>query len=340
MHYTNILITGGAGFIGSNLATKLKDRYAARVTALDNLKRRGSELNIPRLLDCGVRFVHGDIRCSEDLAGFNDPFDLIVECSAEPSVLAGFGDNPGYVIQTNLVGTINCLDLARRHRADFLFLSTSRVYPVDPLTRLNIEEAETRFVLAKQQSLPGVSSAGVSEQFPLAGHRTLYGATKLASELLIEEYQHAYGLRSIINRCGVVAGPWQMGKVDQGVFSLWLLAHYFKRPLKYLGYGGSGKQVRDLLHVDDLFEAIVIQLENFEGLQGHIFNIGGGVSCSLSLQETTALCEEITGSRIDIVPEPQARSGDVPIYVTDYAAFTEATGWISICCTWTISSKR
>lgn len=328
MPYVNVLITGGAGFIGSHLALGLKARYpTARVTALDNLKRRGTELNLPRLLAGDVRFVHGDIRCPEDLAGFREPFDLLIECSAEPSVLAGFGDNPGYVIQTNLGGTVNCLELARRHQADIVFLSTSRVYPVEALTRLDIEEAETRFVLGEEQPWPGASGAGIGEAFPLVGHRTLYGATKLASELLIQEYQDAYGLRAIINRCGVVAGPWQMGKVDQGVFALWLLAHYFKRPLRYVGYGGSGKQVRDLLHVEDLLEVVVRQLEGMDALSGRVFNVGGGVPCSLSLREATTLCEEITGNRIQITPEPEARNGDVPIYLTDYGALTRATGW-------------
>ena len=326
--HENVLITGGAGFIGSNLGMLLKaSRPGIRVTALDNLKRRGSELNVPRLLDHEIQFVHGDIRCPEDLAGFDTPFDLIIECSAEPSVLAGFGDNPGYIIQTNLTGTINCLELARKHRSDFLFLSTSRVYPVDPLTQLRFREATTRFELTDEQLVPGASARGISEAFPLAGHRTLYGATKLASELLIEEYHQAYGIRTLVTRCGVVAGPWQMGKVDQGVFSLWLLAHYFKRPLKYIGYGGSGKQVRDLVHVNDLFSALQLQLAHLEKLQGRVFNLGGGATCALSLQETTALCEEITGHTIPITPEPEARSGDVPIYVTDATALHDATGW-------------
>ena len=98
--------------------------------------------------------------------------------------------------------------------------------------------------------------SGVAEDFPLAGARTLYGSTKLAAELLIEEYRAAYGLRAVVNRCGVVAGPWQMGKVDQGVFTYWMLAHHFRRPLSYIGFGGSGKQVRDLLHVEDLIELL------------------------------------------------------------------------------------
>jgi len=328
MIYSNVLVTGGAGFIGSNLCMLLRERQpSVRITALDSLKRRGSELNIPRLLDHDVRFVHGDIRCTEDLEMGKERFDLIIECSAEPSVLAGFGDNPGYVIQTNLVGTVNCLELARRQGSDFLFLSTSRVYPVELLSGLPLVEGETRFELAEEQALPGVSSSGISEQFPLTGYRTLYGATKLASELLVEEYRNAYGVRSVVNRCGVVAGPWQMGKADQGVFALWLLAHHFRKPLKYIGYGGSGKQLRDLVHVNDLFEALYWQLEHMDVVDGRTFNLGGGRASCLSLKEATSLCEEITGNCIPMGVEEQPRDGDVPLYVTDHGSFSELSGW-------------
>jgi CDP-paratose 2-epimerase len=325
--YNTILITGGAGFVGSNLGLRLRGEYPdARIVALDNLKRRGSELNLPRLRAADVEFVHGDIRNPEDLDALG-AVDLLVECSAEPSVLAGVGENPNYVTQTNLVGTINCLELARRHGADFVFLSTSRVYPVAPLRGLAVEETTTRLELTDRQPVPGASRAGISEGFPLQGSRTLYGATKLASELMVEEYHAAYNLRTLINRCGVIAGPWQMGKVDQGVFSLWLLAHHFGRPLKYIGYEGSGKQVRDLLHVDDLFDALRIQLDQIDTLQGHTFNVGGGREGSLSLLETTLLCESVTGRTTEITPEPTARTGDIPVYVSDCQALQNATGW-------------
>jgi CDP-paratose 2-epimerase len=325
--HANILITGGAGFVGSNLALRFRrDRPRAAVTALDNLKRRGSELNLPRLRDAGVRFVHGDIRCPEDLAGFRDDFDLIVDCSAEPSVQAGYGDHPGYVIQTNLTGTVNCLELARRHRSDFVFLSTSRVYPIGRLNALPLEEQATRFELASAPDAPGISARGVAEDFPLSGHRSLYGATKLASELLVQEYAEAYGLRTVINRCGVIGGPGQMGKADQGVFAYWLLAHHFRRPLRYIGYGGTGKQVRDLLHVEDLYRLLKAQLAALDELASNVFNVGGG-AWNLSLYEATALCRDLTGHAVPIEAVPENRPGDVPWYVTDNARVTTHLRW-------------
>lgn len=324
----NFLIPGGAGFVGSSLAIYLRQELPnSQIVCLDNLKRRGSELNLSRLKKNSIDFIHGDIRSQADLDPhiFQD-IDTIIDCSAEPSVLAGFS-SPQYVIQTNLLGTVNILELARQINARLLFLSTSRVYPVISLKSINYTEAETRFEIHTSQTIPGVSDKGISENFPLSGYRTLYGSTKLASELLIEEYRNAYGLQAIINRCGVLTGPWQMGKVDQGVFVLWMAAHYFGKPLKYIGYGGTGKQVRDLLHIADLLSLVKYQLEHFQDLDGSVLNVGGGKDCSLSLLETTRLCEQITGQSIEIQPVLEEREGDVPLFITDSSKISQLTGW-------------
>lgn len=322
-----VLITGGAGFVGSSLALGFAQRYPHwQITALDNLKRRGSELNLPRLKAAGIEFVHGDIRNPEDLDPQRLHPDLILECSAEPSVLAGYG-SPGYLLQTNLVGTVNCLELARQTQADFVFLSTSRVYPISYLSQLNYEETETRFALQEEQPFAGVSHYGIAEDFPLDRARSLYGTTKLASELLIAEYADAYNLRTLVNRCGVLTGPWQMGKVDQGVFALWVARHYFQKPLKYIGYGGSGKQVRDFLHVEDLLDLLDLQLQQLDQLQGETFNVGGGFENQVSLLETTQICQEITGTAIEITPVPETRPGDIPIFITDSRKVMSQVDW-------------
>jgi CDP-paratose 2-epimerase len=319
-----VLITGGAGFVGSNLATNYKRRHPdSRVVALDNLKRRGSELNVTRLRRAGVEFAHGDIRNREDLPEIDA--DLIVECSAEPSVVAGYGGSPDYLVNTNVVGTLNCLEFARARRADFVFLSTSRVYPIRALRGLHLTDAGTRFVLACEQPQPGASVRGIAEDFALSGARSLYGATKLASELFVEEYRAVYGLRTVVNRCGVVAGPWQMGRVDQGVFALWAARHYFGGELSYVGYGG--KQVRDLLHIDDLCELVETQVREMDRFDGQTLNVGGGVEQSLSLLETTALCERICGRRIKIHHRLETRAADVPLYISDHGRVTDLCEW-------------
>jgi CDP-paratose 2-epimerase len=322
-----VLVTGGAGFIGASLCLGLSARRpGCKVVALDNLRRRGSELNLPRLRSAGVEFVHGDVRELEDLLGVG-PIDAIVECSAEPSVVAGVDGSPDYVIQANLLGAYNCLELARRRQAQFVFLSTSRVYPVAALESLAYAASDTRLELNSEQSLSGASSEGISESFPLDGARTLYGATKLSAELLVAEYAASYGLQTVIDRCGVVAGPWQMGKVDQGVFTYWMLAHQFKRPLSYIGFGGTGKQVRDLLHVEDLLDLVAEQLGSPDHWAGATVNVGGGRACSLSLLETTDLCREITGRIIDVRPSGEDRPGDIPIYISDCTRLHGMTEW-------------
>jgi CDP-paratose 2-epimerase len=312
-----LLITGGAGFVGSNLAVSLAARHPEwEIVVLDNLYRRGSELNLPRLQEAGVEFVRGDVREPGDLARVQR-VSALIECSAEPSVMSGVDGDTGYLVHTNLTGAYNCLELARRDGAFVVFLSTSRVYPVQPQVELRLEEAETRFEIAAEQAVPGISPAGLSEQFPLEGARTLYGATKLAAELLIEEYRAGLEVPAVIDRCGVIAGPWQMGKVDQGVFTHWMLAHHFRNPLSYIGFGGLGKQVRDLLHVEDLVDLVERQLLAPGEWDGRTVNVGGGRECSLSLLETTAICRELTGNEVPVEPVEQTRAGDVPIYLSD-----------------------
>lgn len=322
-----ILITGGAGFVGSNLALHLKrTRPQARVLAFDNLKRRGSELNLPRLKAAGVEFVHGDVRSPGDLEAV-DHADLLLECSAEPSVLAGIDSSPDYVVQTNLVGTLNVLEYCRRQRTAMIFLSTSRVYPIDPLCRVQLTETATRFEIDATQTVSGISARGIAEDFPLAGARSLYGASKLASELFITEYGAQYDLTMLVNRFGVIAGPWQMGKIDQGVVTLWVARHVYGQPLSYIGFGGTGKQVRDVLHIDDVCELIALQIDRLESLRGALFNVGGGRPVSVSLAELTTLCRSVTGKSIAIASVPENRAADVPLYITDNSKIEATLDW-------------
>jgi CDP-paratose 2-epimerase len=323
-----VLVTGGAGFVGSTLAIELAHAIpSARVLAFDSLRRRGSELNLPRLKNAGVEFIHGDVRVADDLSFEGRDLHLLIDCSAEPSVLAGYAGAPADVVGSNLLGTLNCLELARRRRADVVFLSTSRVYPIAALNHIALDEQPTRFAIGPSQVQPGVSSAGISEAFQLDGVRSLYGATKLASELLLQEYGAMYGLRFVINRLGVVTGPGQMGKQEQGVFALWMARHYFGGELTYRGWGGAGKQVRDLLHVQDVWRMVSSQLTHWDQVNGRIYNVGGGTGVSLSLCETTRLCQDIVGRKIPIHSDLETHVSDVALYCTDYSRLTVDTGW-------------
>jgi CDP-paratose 2-epimerase len=320
-----ILITGGAGFVGSNLAIALKAAEpAAEIVAMDNLYRRGSDLNLPRLQAAGVQFHRGDVREPGTFPA--GPFDVLIECSAEPSVLAGMDGSPDYLFQTNLVGAYQCLEKARAWKSGIIFLSTSRVYPIATLEAHPWREEPTRFAW-QDTGTPGITSRGVAESVDLAGARSLYGYTKLSAEQLIEEYRATYGLKSIVNRCGVIAGPWQFGKVDQGVASLWVLAHHFGRSLSYIGYGGHGRQVRDFLHVHDLCDLILDQVRHFQSWDGWLGNVAGGLPNTASLCELTALCEEVTGRKIQIKSVPENRPADLRLFIGDCAKLFSRSNW-------------
>ena len=323
-----ILITGGAGFVGSRLAQLFHSNYPkAEIVVFDNLKRRGSELNLPQFKANAIQFVHGDIRNPSDFDSLDGNFDLFIEASAEPSVLAGVNGSPSYVLQTNLAGTLNCLEFARKQAKVFVFLSTSRVYSIAPLREITLVEGKTRFEIGPSQSILGASARGISEGFPTNLARSLYGATKLASELVIQEYASTYGLACIIDRCGVIAGAGQFGKVDQGVFTMWVANHHFGKPLRYTGFGGHGKQVRDLLHPADLYELICKQLDAIETHSGKVYNVGGGIDSSTSLLELTELCQKVSGYQVPIHQDPTTHPVDIPLYVSDCSLVHRTFDW-------------
>ena len=322
-----IVVTGGAGFVGSTLCLQLKDNYPSYdIVAFDNLKRRGSELNLADFQKRGIPFFHGDIRNNEDLSALGN-FDVLIEASAEPSVTAGLDSDPTYVINNNLYGSINCFNACLKNNAKLIFLSTSRVYPIETIEKANYIEESTRFSFDVNQTQTGISNKGISEKLSLEGARSFYGTTKLSSEMFIQEYAAFYGLKAAITRFGVIAGPRQMGKTDQGVVTLWMAKHYWNQSLKYIGYGGEGKQVRDLLHVDDVVNLIDLQIHQIEKFEGKIYNVGGGIENSASLLEMTSICEKITGNKIKIGSEVETRTADLRIYITDNSLIEKEIGW-------------
>ena len=323
-----ILITGGAGFVGSALARYLKHAVAgSSVVAFDNLKRRGSELNLPLLRESGVDYVHGDIRIRSDFSVLHGDFDLLIDASAEPSVHAGTGGSPDYVVETNLVGTFNCLDFARQRGSSFILLSTSRVYSIRPLREILLTEGKTRFEISDGQTIPGITREGVSEDFPTHLARSFYGASKLGAEHLVQEFAHAYGLQAVILRCGVIAGPGQFGKADQGVFTMWVAHHYFKVPVRYIGFGGEGKQVRDLLHIQDLCELTGSIVKSLGEHSGDVLNVGGGIERSISLMELTELCRRVVGNSVATSGISDTAGFDVPLYVSDCRKVFARSDW-------------
>jgi CDP-paratose 2-epimerase len=297
------------------------------VVAFDNLKRRGSELNLTLLRESGVEFVHGDVRSRTDLSELVGNFDLVVEASAEPSVHAGTGGSPDYVVETNLTGAFNCLDFARQRGSKFILLSTSRVYSIQPLRGIQLLEGRTRFEISATQTVSGVTGEGISEEFPTHLARSFYGASKLGAEQMVQEFSHTYGLQTVILRCGVIAGPGQFGKADQGVFTMWVAHHYFRLPVRYIGFGGEGKQVRDLLHIQDLCELTGSIVNSLNAQSGEVLNVGGGVERSISLMELTELCRNIVGNSVATSGVSDTAGFDVPLYISDCRKVFARSSW-------------
>lgn len=324
-----LLITGGAGFIGSSLA-RMFNADGAQVIVFDNLRRRGSEYNLIDFHNSGIKFIHGDVRNFSDVESVPGNFDLVIDAAAEPSVLAGSNARGiRYLYETNLNGTLNCLEFVRTRKSKFIFLSTSRVYAINALKKIKLREENSRFQMIQTPSFPGLTSEGINENFPVVGQglRSLYGSTKLASELFVEEYAENFNIPAVINRCGVIAGPGQFGQVDQGVFAMWVARHLWSKPLQYKGFDGKGKQVRDLLHPRDLYELLKLQIRVLDDLRGEVFVASGGQKNSVSLCEFTAMCRTVTGNSPEISVDLETAVTDVPFFIGDSGKARKAFGW-------------
>ena len=308
-----ILITGICGFAGSTVAAELlRLAPGLEIIGLDNLIRPGSELNRQGWKKLGVRLFHGDIRNASDLETL-PAVDWMIDAAANPSVLAGVQGltSSRQLLEHNLVGTINLLEYCKRVRCGFAMLSTSRIYSARRLSELPLETKGDAFApLGQNFKGPGLTPGGITEAFSTEPPLSLYGAAKLASEILALEYGAAFDLPVRINRCGVLAGAGQFGRADQGIFSFWIHAHRRKQPLKYIGFGGSGHQVRDCLHPRDLAGLLLTQM-NSGNKYGGVWNVAGGMNHACSLAQLTEWCDHRFGAH-EIKREPRDRIYDVP----------------------------
>ena len=323
-----ILITGVCGFTGSRLAQALPRLIEnVEIYGIDNLLRPGSELNRISAVAACVRFFHGDLRLRSDLDALPG-CDWVIDAAANPSVLAGVDGHSStrQVAEHNLAGTLNLLEYCREHAAGIVLISTNRVYSIRDLTTLPVRDCGERFALDDTRPLPlGVSARGLAEQFPVRQPVSLYGATKLASEVMAIEYGATFGFPVWVNRCGVLAGAGQFGTAQQGIFSYWLHAHAAHRSLSYIGFGGRGLQVRDALHPDDLAVLIAWQMRRDPPCEA-IYNVGGGPANAMSLAQLTAWCDDRFGSHAPR-PAERERPFDVPWLVMDSSRARAEFGW-------------
>jgi CDP-paratose 2-epimerase len=324
-----ILITGICGFVGSALARLWRESDPSiSIMGVDNLIRNGSQTNREALKKLGVRVFHGDIRMASDFEAL-PAADVVIDAAANPSVLAGLDGRSSsrQVVEHNLLGTVNMLEFCKANKAGFVLLSTSRVYSIPPLAACPVESSHGAFVPAIGRNLPpGLSPRGVAEEFSTAAPVSLYGATKLASETLALEYGEAFGFPVWINRCGILAGAGQFGHAEQGIFSFWLHSWRAKRPLKYIGFGGQGHQVRDALHPRDLLDAVRKQLADSPPSPHRIFNLAGGLDNAISLANLSQWCEARWG-RHAVAAQAEGRQYDIPWLVLDSARIRQAWNW-------------
>jgi CDP-paratose 2-epimerase len=323
-----IVITGICGFVGSELALGLRERWSdAEIAGIDNFSRPGSETTRPRLTAAGITVKHGDVRLASDVDALG-PADWLVDAAANPSVLAGVDGRTSsrQTVEHNLGGTLNVLEFCKARGAGLVLLSTSRVYSIKALNALPLVVRGEAFAPDESAAWPpGASPAGLTEDFATAGPVSIYGATKTASEALAIDYGDAFGLPIVIDRCGVLAGAGQFGTAEQGIFSYWLRAWAAARPLAYLGFDGTGRQVRDALHPRDLADLVDRQLRAGSDAAG-IWSVGGGPVNSMSLAALSAWCGDRFGPR-QVRAEPSPRKWDVPWVVMDTARARDRFAW-------------
>ena len=324
-----ILITGICGFVGATLARELQAALpGVELCGVDNLIRPGAHLNRADLLARGIRVWHGDVRLASDWEAL-PAADWLIDAAANPSVLAGVDGQTSsrQLLEHNLGGTLNALEFCKRQRCGFLLLSTSRVYSVAALAALPVRSLDDGFELDPAGRLPaGISSAGLAEDFSIAPPLSLYGNSKLCSEWLALEYGAAFEFPVWIDRCGVLAGAGQFGRADQGIFSFWLHSWRAQRPLKYLGFGGTGQQVRDALHPRDLIPVLTAQMRDPSRPGPRTFNLGGGAGQAMSLAQLSAWCARRFGPHA-VARDGAVRRYDLPWVVMDAALARQAWGW-------------
>ena len=310
-----ILVTGGCGFVGANICLALKKK-SNKVFSLDNLSRKSSVLNFEILKKKGIKNYKIDIFNEKKIQKLTK-FDLIIDCCAEAAVEVSKKDIDR-VFNTNLIGTFNLLKKAKKDNSKIIFISSSRVNSI----------IEINNIIGKKNLKKKIKiNKRINENFDTLKPKSLYGFTKLASELLIEEFSYAFGLKYIINRCGVISGPMQFGKQDQGFVSLWVWKHILNKNLKYIGFGGHGNQVRDVLHIDDLVSLINLQIKKLNKIYNKKICVGGSKKSNTSLKNLSSICQKITGNKLKYTKIKKTSIYDIPYFITDNTAANKIYKW-------------
>jgi CDP-paratose 2-epimerase len=312
----NILVIGGAGFIGCNVC----DFYAAKrdsVVVLDNLSRKGSSLNLQYLTQKhnNVRFVYGDTRNYYDIQPLlqGETFDVIFHLAAQVAVTTSVV-KPREDFDINALGSLNILEAMREadSKAMLVYASTNKVY--GEMLNLAIVESNGRY---QYKDLP----EGISEEHPLDFHSP-YGCSKGSADQYVIDYSRIYGLKTVVFRQSCIYGYRQFGIEDQGWVAWFTIAAAFGKEITIYG---DGKQVRDVLFINDLVKAYDLAVKNVEKVTGKAYNIGGG-KFQMSLIELLAFLDEFIGRKVAIAFSDW-RPGDQKVYVSNNAKAKQEFGW-------------
>jgi CDP-paratose 2-epimerase len=324
-----VLITGICGFVGSTLASCLLESIEdLHLVGIDNLMRPGSETNRQRVEQMGVQFIHGDLRHASDLAQL-PACDWVIDAAANPSVLAGLSADSSSrsLVEHNLLGSLNVLEYCRQHCAGLLLLSSSRVYSIAALNAIPLVVQGAAFALDTKAHLPvGLTDHGIGSEFSTTAPVSLYGSTKLASETVALEYGSAFDFPVWVTRCGVLAGAGQFGTAAQGIFTFWINAHLRRRPLRFIGFQGSGHQTRDAFHPRDLTSLLVAQMRTARRGGQRIYTAGGGQSRTMSLANLQAWCDDRFGRHAPTI-ESAPRAFDAPWVVMNNSDAMRDFAW-------------
>ena len=314
-----ILITGGAGFIGSNFA-RHRILMGDDVTIFDNLSRKGAEENLEWIGDetpgKKMRFIRGDVRNFEELLEATTNQDVVVHLAAQVAVTSSVTD-PVYDFEVNAGGTFNVLESVRQNGGKplVIYASTNKVY--GEIEDISVAESEIRYEIIDQEK-------GISEAQSLDFHSP-YGCSKGCGDQYVRDYSRIYGFPTVVFRQSCIYGPRQFGVEDQGWVAWFIIAAVLGKPISIYG---NGKQVRDILHINDLISAYDLAIENLKQPGGEIFNIGGGPRNAIAIwREFGPILEAIHGQKIPITYSDW-RPGDQKIYISDITKVQNDLGWI------------
>mgnify|MGYP001772834155 CR=1 FL=1 len=321
-----VLVTGGAGFIGSHVA-EFFAKDGSEVVIMDNLSRfillgknsdwQNYNLTYLQKRYPSVVFVEGNVCNMEELSRAGKDVDLIVHAAAQVAVTTSVND-PLTDFKINAFGTLNVLEFARRHDSAVIFCSTNKVYG-ENVNKIPLRDLGTRYWFADP-----MYNEGIPETFPIDGcAHTPYGCSKLAADIYVQDYAYTYDLRTVVLRLSCIYGERQFGVEDQG----WI-AHFIKQALlgNPITIFGDGKQVRDILYIGDLVKAINLAFIHCDRIKGEIFNIGGGPENAVSILEALNYIKELVGREL-LIRYAEWRKADQKVYVSCIKKASKHLGW-------------